>query len=106
MSFLTIRANAGARPAVDDQLLAVGVPPDRRLEGFQLVPGEVLLGPLPDQRRLGDMGITVEGREILGHGCKSLHRHGVPPCVYTSSSQPGGTVTAPWRAKMASMLAM
>src|SRR5436309_16019163 len=37
------------------------------------------MGPLPDLGRLRHVGITVKGREVLGHGGKRLHRHAVPP---------------------------
>src|SRR5262245_56897639 len=72
-------ANASASLAIDDQLLALGVPPDRGLEGLQLVPGQVLLGLLPDLGGFRHVGITVKGRKVLGHGYKRLHRHAVPP---------------------------
>ena len=70
------RADADARLAVDDQLLGVVVPPDRGPERLHLVPGQELGGAFPDQRRLGDMRVAIEGREILGHRGEGLGRHG------------------------------
>src|SRR6266581_5794554 len=37
------------------------------------------MGPLPDLGGFRHVGITVKGREVLGHGGKRLHRHAVPP---------------------------
>src|SRR5207248_3995380 len=61
-------------------------PPDRGLEGLQLVLGQVLMGPLPDLGRFRHVGITVKGREVLGHGGKFLHRHAVSPLSSSHAS--------------------
>ena len=53
-----------ARFAIDDQLLALRVEPHRVLEGLQLIPGQVVLGPLPYPGGLSDVGIAVRGRGI------------------------------------------
>src|SRR5262249_60583378 len=73
------RADPDARLAVDDQLLGVVVPPDRGAERLHLLPGQELAGSLPDERRLGDVRIAVEGREVLGHRLDGLDWHGVVP---------------------------
>src|SRR5262245_21438736 len=72
-------ANASASLAIDDELLALGVPPDRGLESLQLVLGQVRVGLLPDLGRFCHVGITVKGRKVLSHGGKRLHRHAIPP---------------------------
>src|SRR5262249_51596846 len=40
---------------------------------------EELAGTLPDQRWLGNVGVAIERREILGHRLEGLDRHGTPP---------------------------
>ena len=57
--------------AVDDDLIVGGVVPHGGLEGLELVLGEVLGGHLPDEGRLDDVGVAVEGGEVLGHGLRS-----------------------------------
>ena len=74
---LARRAEPDPSAAVDDQQPAVGIPPDRALQRVELVAGQEILGALPDQRRLGDMRIAIEGREILGHRREALNRHDV-----------------------------
>ena len=84
------------------------------LQRVEFVAGQKFVGALPDQRRLGDMRVAVEGGEVLGHRRETLNRHGAssidcwrrPQAGGSSSSQPGGSVTTSWRAKMASISAM
>ena len=44
--------------------------------------GQLVLGPLPYPWGLGDVGIAVKGREILGHGRKLLDGHSTPPSAH------------------------
>src|SRR5207244_2882256 len=70
---LARRAQSDTGATIDEQELAVGIPPDRPLQRVELVPGQEILGALPDQRRLGDMRVTVERWEILGHRREPLN---------------------------------
>ena len=65
--------------AVDEHLIGGGVVPHGGLEGLQFVLGEAVGGHLPYEGRLDDMGIAIEGGEVLGHGCETLGRHEGPP---------------------------
>src|SRR6516225_7912369 len=76
---LARRAEPDPGAAVDNQETAFGVPPDRLLQCVELVAGQELVRALPDQRRLGDVRVAVEGREILGHRHETLNRHAVAP---------------------------
>ena len=80
---LARRAQPDPGAAIDDQQAAFGIPPDRPLQCVELVAGQEILGAFPDQRRLGDMRVAIEGREILGHRRKALNRHAVPPAIGT-----------------------
>ena len=76
----TLGADAGARPAVDDELLRFRVPPDRCLERIKLIPAQMLGRPFPYAGGFGDVGIAVKGRKILGHRFKRLNWHTtIPP---------------------------
>ncbi len=74
-----LRAEAGFRVAVHHQLLAFRVKPHTILEGLEFIFGQVSFGPFPKTRRLGDMGITVEGWKFLGHRRELLNGHDIPP---------------------------
>ena len=69
--------------AVDEVLLAVGVVPVGGFERLQFVPGQMILGPLPDDGGLGNMSVAVKGRIIFGHGCKLLDGHTAPRSAWT-----------------------
>jgi hypothetical protein len=69
------RAEPDPGAAIHDQQPAVGVPPDRPLQRIELVTGQEILRTLPDQRRLGDVRVAVERREIFGHRRETLNRH-------------------------------
>src|SRR5262245_47060499 len=79
-------ANASASLAIDDELLTLGVPPDRGFESLQFVLGQVFMGPLPDLGGFRHVGIAVKGREVLGHGVKLLDRHAVSPLSSSHTS--------------------
>ena len=72
----TLCADAGTRLSIDDQGLGFVVPPDRLLQRVELAWRKPFLCAVPDPRRLGDMGIAIEGRESLSHGGESLNGHG------------------------------
>src|SRR6266576_6864576 len=74
-----LRGESHPGAPVDDQQPAIGIPPDRALQRVELVARQKVFGALPDQRRLGDMRVAIEGREILGHRREALNWHAVPP---------------------------
>src|SRR5262249_28921300 len=72
---LAWRAETDPGATVDDEEAAVGVPPDRALQRVEFIAGQEILGAFPDPRRLGDMRVAIERREILRHRRKALNRH-------------------------------
>jgi hypothetical protein len=56
--------------AIDDQEPAVSVPPNRALQRIELVAGQELVCPLPDQRRFGDVRVAIKSRKSLVIGAK------------------------------------
>src|SRR5262245_12016499 len=74
-----LRSNANAPVAIDDHLPGLGVKPHSRLERLEFILGQPVFGSFPNQRWLSDVGVTVKGGEILGHGSKLLDGHATPP---------------------------
>jgi hypothetical protein len=69
--------DAETRLAVDEQLPGFRFPPARRFERLKLIFSKMLMSLLPYLGRFRNVGVAIEGREVLTHRRKLLDRHAV-----------------------------